>query len=162
MFRVSKPPPLLAHTTPHHTTSNRLGPQEQLNIGYTISAPAISLPSPGQFFVERAAFCDADDTAEGEGAAGAKAAVGVTHDDSDDDGQQRRHRRRPLLRKAVAAVEGDAVRALENWASVDDNFIHNPADGRWYVQSQTRLNNTDAAKGRCNVQFTVGEEKIRG
>lgn len=156
----TNPPIHSSLSLPHR----RLGPQQQLNVAYTIRAPAASLPSPGQFFVESAAFCDdvappeenapegTNTPPAGNNKAGAKeakeAAALVVVSSSGGNGRR-------LRRQAAAKKDGDGAAAMEVWPSVDDNFLQNPLDGRWYVQSEARLNNTDAAAGRCNVQFTV-------
>lgn len=127
-------------------------------MAYTISAPASALPSFGQFFVEAASFCD--DAAAGGGGGGKEAVSAVVVGDG---GKRRRRRERRALRRAKESKKGEkqppaapaAAEAVQSWAAVDDLFVQNTVDGRWSVQSQTRLNNTDAAKGRCNVQFTV-------
>lgn len=152
---------------------HRLGPQQQLNIAYTVSAPASALPAPGAFFVESAAFCPSDTTTAaapanpddgGGGGGNAKDAVAgvlspILPAGGDGNRRHQRRQRRRALRvssdKAPAAVDADPAAAVESWAAVDDNILQNPVDGRYYVQAQTRLNNTDATRGRCNVQFKV-------
>jgi hypothetical protein len=131
-------------------------------VAYTISAPAVSLPQPGQFFVESATFCDGTG---GDAAKDAAALLSLTPAAIGGGGRRLRRVLAPAAAGPVASKQEDAAAAadapaaadaaLESWASVDDNFVQSLVDGRWYVQSQTRLNNTDAASGRCNVQFTV-------
>lgn len=166
-------PPSNLNPTPTQTHKS-LGPQEQLNIAYTITAPASTLPAPGQFFVESAAFCPSTTTTVGGGKqqeAGAEAGEGakdavsgvlnpiVPAGGEGNGGQRRRQRRWRALRvsdKAAAeAADAEPAAAVESRKAVDDNFLQNPLDQRWYVQAQTRLNNTDAKRGRCNVQFKV-------
>ena len=157
------------HPTPTKTHKS-LGPQEQLNIAYTITAPASTLPAPGQFFVESAAFCPSTTTdgggkqqeagaGAGEGAedavSGVLAPIVPTGGAANGGQRQRRRALRVSDKAAAEAADAQPAAAVESKKAVDDNFLQNPLDQRWYVQAQTRLNNTDAKRGRCNVQFKV-------